>query len=377
MVTIIHFGFQYSAVADNSMVVMHAVSSLNVGGAERFVIDLSTVQREQGLVPVVLSLGRESDALVSEARSLGLEVLLAPPGLVRRSLAVLRWVRQRKVRILHIHSSMVLKSLALILPFLAWHCRVIYTRHGQAPLAEKSWLYLHRWARRFVSAVTFVSNTSQGVFNEIQMWPPEIQQVIDNGVLLPPRPKQLQHDAPLQLGCVGRLVELKGQRHLIHVLGDPGMGVPASTMLHVFGDGPLRGEYETLAARLDVAARVRFHGNVMDRGAVYATFDILVVCSQTEGLSLAIMEAMAYGMPVIATDVGGNSQLVLDGVTGLLVPYADAAALARAIRQLVGNPALASAMGKRGRERVAEQFSIERTSGFYNQVYGLPVKGGV
>ena len=89
------------------------------------------------------------------------------------------------------------------------------------------------------------------------------------------------------------------------------------------------------------------------------------------------MEAMAYGMPVIATDVGGNSQLVLDGVTGLLVPYADAAALARAIRQLVGNPALASAMGKRGRERVAEQFSIERTSGFYNQVYGLPVKGGV
>ncbi|MDO8863769.1 glycosyltransferase family 4 protein [Haliea sp. E1-2-M8] len=359
------------------MVVIHAVSSLNMGGAERFVLDLSTVQREQGLAPLILSLGQESDALVTEARSLGFGVLLAPQGLVRRSVAVLRWIRQRKVRILHIHSPMVLKGLAPILPILALHCRIIYTRHGAAPLAAKHWLRLHQWAGRFVSAVTFVSNTSQSVFHEVQKWPADIQQVIDNGVLLPPKLKQLRQDTPLQLGCVGRLVELKGQRHLIQVLGNPELSVPASTRLHVFGDGPQCGEYEALAASQGVADRVRFHGNVMDREAVYAAFDILVVCSQSEGLSLAIMEAMAHGMPVIATDVGGNPQLVVDGVTGLLVPYGDLKALAGAISRLVGDLELATVMGKRGRERIAEHFSIERTSRFYSQVYGLPVNSGV
>lgn len=356
------------------MIVMHVVSSLNIGGAERFVIDLSTVQRRQGLAPVILSLGKEIDALVSEARSLGIEVLVAPSGLFRRSLTVLRWAKQRKVHIFHIHSPGVLKSLAPILPILEWRCHIIYTRHGIAPLAAKHWLRLHQWAGRFVSAVTFVSKTSQSAFHEIHEWPPETQRVIDNGVLVPSQPKQLQQDTPLQLGCVGRLIELKGQRHLIQALGDPALAVPASTQLHVFGDGPLREEYEALATLFDVADRVRFHGNVMDRESVYATFDILVVCSQSEGLSLAIMEAMAYGLPVIATYVGGNSQLVVDGETGLLVPYADITALASAIRQLLGDPALASAMGDRGRERVAEQFSLEHTSRLYSQAYGLSVK---
>src|SRR5262249_54577920 len=143
--------------------------------------------------------------------------------------------------------------------------------------------------------------------------------------------------APIRIGCVGRLVELKGQAILIEAMRR--LRSTVSRELHLFGDGPDRAQLEELARQVD-GDGVRLPGRVMDREAIYRELDILVVASSTEGLSLAIMEAMAREIAIIATDVGGNSRLVIDGHTGLLVPYGDAAALARGLDRLLDSAEL-------------------------------------
>jgi glycosyltransferase involved in cell wall biosynthesis len=138
----------------------------------------------------------------------------------------------------------------------------------------------------------------------------------------------------------------------------------------ILGDGPLRPMLQNMAGESGIASNVSFLGNQTDVGSYLSTFDIVCLCSaEPEGCSNAILEAMALGKPVIATDAGGNSELVTEGKTGLIIPVRDPHRLAEAIMTCLRQPEKAREMGQQGREIIMSQFSLTRMVKDYETLF--------
>lgn len=165
-------------------------------------------------------------------------------------------------------------------------------------------------------------------------------------------------NAPV-VGMVAALEERKGHRFLFEAAAELKR---QGHRLHykIAGAGAEREKLRQLAAALGLREEIEFVGFVADVTGFLASIDLFVLPSLFEGLGVAALEAMAAGRPVVATEVGGLSELVEDRRTGLLVPPGDAHALARAIRELVSDDSLMLELGENGRRRVAERFTMER-----------------
>jgi colanic acid/amylovoran biosynthesis glycosyltransferase len=170
------------------------------------------------------------------------------------------------------------------------------------------------------------------------------------------------------LGVVAHLSPVKGHVDLLEATARIVAERPRVRLL-VVGDGVLRQPLEARARSLGLDGRVLFTGERHDVAAVLAALDVVVVPSHTEGLSNALLEAMAMGRPVVATAVGGNRDLIEDSLTGLLVPPADPPALAAAVLRLLDQPAEAERLGRNARERVATDFGLDRMIQRYEQLY--------
>lgn len=169
-----------------------------------------------------------------------------------------------------------------------------------------------------------------------------------------------------------RLVPKNGVRYLIEAAGEFLRKAPNSAVL-IAGDGPERSELEAFAVELGIAAKVRFWGNA-DRAEIPLltnSADIVVLPSLMEATSIAGLEAMACGKPLIGTNVGGIPELIADGENGLIVPAKDAAALARAVIRLCEDREYRKAMGHKGRIRAEREFSwhviAEKTAEVYEK----------
>ena len=142
----------------------------------------------------------------------------------------------------------------------------------------------------------------------------------------------------------------------------------------IAGEGPLRSTIESRLAALGLDAQIRLLGHRPDVETVFAALDVFVLSSASEGLSNTILEAMASGRPVVATRVGGADEMVVDGVTGLLVAPHDPAALAAALARLVRDSRERCAMGAAGRARVESTFdladAVRRYEALYQDVVG-------
>jgi len=139
--------------------------------------------------------------------------------------------------------------------------------------------------------------------------------------------------------------------------------------LRLAGDGPALADAKLRAERAALGEHVEFLGERRDIADLLADSSLFILSSRTEGISLTLLEAMASGLPVVATKVGGNSEVVEDGLTGLLVPSADPNALAEAILRLWQSPDEATAMGVAGRRRVEEHFQIDVMIHAYETLY--------
>jgi len=170
------------------------------------------------------------------------------------------------------------------------------------------------------------------------------------------------------IGLVGRLDHWgKGHRELFEAMAALKERHPVCAL--IVGGGRRIDEVRALAAGLGLAGAVHFLGERPDVPDLLNAMDIFVLPSYSEGLSLALLEAMAAGKPVIATAVGGTPEVVTEGVNGLLIPPRDAGALAGALARLLTDPALAQRLGANARARVQEHYSLNRLGREINAIY--------
>ena len=167
---------------------------------------------------------------------------------------------------------------------------------------------------------------------------------------------------------VARFHPVKDHAMLLRAFAPVAKGRPDVDLL-LAGDGPLRGELERQVRELGVEGRVRFLGVRADVPALLQAADVFALTSVSEAASLTVLEAMASRLPVVVTAVGGNPEMVRQGVEGYLVPRGDAPAAAAALLRLLDDPAAAAAMGAAGRARVEERYRLSGTVENYWRLY--------
>lgn len=282
--------------------------------------------------------------------------------------AIRKLVRRRPYDVIHVHWP-------LPLALFGWaaqrgnHAPVVTTFYGaELRLGFRRFI---AWAARRSARVVAISSYTANELRELADVPIE---VIPYAAALPAATAspERSHGDPTVL-FVGRLVERKGVAHLIEALAQ----LRDHSRLVVVGDGPERPRLEARARELGVADRVLFRGKVSDaelRGA-YQAADVFVLPSvldsrgDTEGLGVVLLEAMNYGVPVIASRIGGIVDIVRDNETGILVSPGDAAALAAALRALLTDAPRARRLGEAGRKQLTEQFSWDAITARWEAVY--------
>jgi glycosyltransferase involved in cell wall biosynthesis len=171
------------------------------------------------------------------------------------------------------------------------------------------------------------------------------------------------------VGLVGRLDHWgKGHKELFSAMAQHKERFPYHAL--IVGGGRREAEVKQMAASLGLSGQVHFLGSRRDVLDLLQTMDIFVLPSYSEGVSLALLEAMAAGLPVIVSRVGGNPEVVTDGETGLLIPPRDAEALAQALERLLADPSGAKELGKNARRLVEVNYSLERLGREINEIYG-------
>lgn len=182
------------------------------------------------------------------------------------------------------------------------------------------------------------------------------------------------------IGSVGRLDPIKGYSHLVRAFIKLLHSEPDAARrfrLVIIGEGPCRDEIETLLDENQARSFAWLPGARDDVCDLTGGFDVFVLPSLGEGISNTILEAMATGLPVIASDVGGNPELIVNGMTGVLVPSEDPEALSAAISSYADNQALRRQHGNAGRERVEQRFSLTNMVKSYTDLYDDLARGGL
>jgi glycosyltransferase involved in cell wall biosynthesis len=350
------------------MNIAHVTLSLDVGGQEQLLLEFARhADAARFALTFVALTGRGK--LADRLEALGGRVITMnePPGLRPGMIWRLRRLfRRERFDVVHTHDD---KPLLYAGPA-AWLARVprrVHTQHhGDVPQIGRRQRRLVRWASRLVDPFVCVSHDGAR-FAGAQGIAAGRLQVEWNGIDL----DRFTEHGPQPGGpavVVARLSPEKDVQNLLRAMRQV-VDVLPRFHLEIAGDGPCKDELQRLTAELDLDHHVRFLGEVRDVPALLARASLFVLPSQSEGISLTILEAMASALPVVTTKVGGNSEVVEVGRTGWLVPPRDPAALARGILRVAGDHDEAQEMGRAGRRRVEAHFDVRRMVARYEDIY--------
>jgi glycosyltransferase involved in cell wall biosynthesis len=351
----------------NVLRVVHTVLQLDTGGMERLLVEFARHADRSRFDLHFVSLssrGRVADEI--EAIGWPVTALRVPqglrPGMVLKLTSLFRRVG---ADVVHAHNT---KPLIYSGPAarLARVPAFVYTRHGQRTNARRGENILYRMAVRTADRAVTVSDDGARLAVKDGLDPKRVRRIwngIDTGRFA------FAGSAPGGPAVmVGRLSPEKDVQNLLRAVEIVVRAQPRFR-LEVAGDGVCLPELRELSSRLGLSPSVRFLGEVRDVPALLARASMCVLPSLTEGVSLTLLEAMARGLPVVATRVGGNPEVVADGETGLLVPSAQPERLADAIVQLYNDPARGSEMGRAGRRRVETNFDVRQMVASYEALY--------
>jgi glycosyltransferase involved in cell wall biosynthesis len=342
--------------------ILYVVGSLGRGGAERQLFYLISEMDRSRCRPAVMTVdGSETDAYVPALRELGVPVAFAPAGVGKagKFRAVTQFARQLGVEIIHSYSFYcnALAGLAAKLN----GARSIGSIRSEFTLQQQ---ISPRWWRLNVAYPRWQIWNSQTALDQVKELGggrvrPEIV-VVRNGLdlnALPTTPLP-SGDVPI-IAAVGSLLPIKRWDRLLAasaILAKQGHRF----RVRVAGDGPLRAQLEEQRQALGLEQRVEFLGNVKDVAGFLSEATLLAHTAESEGCPNVVMEALAAGRPVIATNVGDVRFLVQDGVSGLVVPNTDGPELVQALGSLLGDAARRQEMACAARRAAEVQFGLDR-----------------
>jgi glycosyltransferase involved in cell wall biosynthesis len=364
--------------------VLQLLAGCRVGGLERVALTLAERLGERFDFRVVAyddAWGPLRPAF--DAAGAPVRALPRRPGVdLRYPLRLARILRREEIDVVHAHNRTAW-FYATLASRLAGGVPVVLTSHDRtAPrLGVRP---LQRLCARATTRAVAVSDIGRRALLATEGFDPSRVVVVRNGAderrfrdgadrPAARRALRLPEDAEV-VGTVARLHPEKNVPLVVRAFAAVAARRPRARLV-VAGDGPELGTCEELARDLRVADRTRFLGERADVTGVLSALDVFALGSDSEGLPVALLEAMACGLPVVATDVGAVAEAVADGTTGTLVPPRDPAAMARALESLLADPARREFLGGSGRARFSADLTAARMAEGYGRVYVDALQG--
>jgi glycosyltransferase involved in cell wall biosynthesis len=347
--------------------VLHISTERGWWGGERQVWLLARELQQRGIdqvaaVPAGSVLATRMAALGIPVLHVGATRLTMPLDLLR---LVVAWRRRVPGAVAHSHTSPGL-GLAAVARRLVPAGRLVHTRRVAFPVRRS---YKYRYAAdRYVAISEAVARGLLGAGLD-----PVRLSIIASAVdtrpldLAQPTPELAPGPTRATVGCAGRMTREKGHATLLDAWSEVGQAMPEARLV-LIGSGPEEPGLRRMAARCP-GQPVIFAGFQDEVAPWLKALDLYVQPSLSEGLGTSVLDAMACRLPVVASNTGGLSEVVVTGTTGILVPPEDPSQLAAAILQLLSEPDRAVAMGQAGRQRVEEHFSIGKMVSAYLEVY--------
>lgn len=389
---------------DRSVRVMHVILNLDIGGAQEVVRTLVRQMAIQGHHPVVCTF--KDGPIRKEIEEAGIPVEILPDrrySFLALPQFIMEWIRIRNALLeliekhhIEIVQTHLLQSLDFLVatismssprPSIFWtiHNERFILKPGDLPrypwlLGIKRYFYRLLFSRtiRLISGVIVVSEEVKNALVKNFDKSERKITVINNCVEVEKYQKENGKssfrkslgfdDGSSLVLTVATLKQQKGHRYLIEAAAEIISEFPKTHFLFV-GDGQLRDELTAQVMTLGIEKHIEFLGNREDVPSLLACGDFFVLPSLWEGLPMALIEAMASGLPIVATDVSGSRQVMVDGETGLLVPPGNSRELASALRTLICNPEISKEMGISAQKRVKVSFSAEKQSDEHIDLY--------
>lgn len=371
---------------DERPLVMHVLYSFDVGGLENGVVNLINHMAYDRFRHAVVAIAQCAPSFCQRVRRTDVEFisLHKPPGHgVKLYPRLYRLFRQTRPAIVHTRNLAALEF-AVPAAFAGVRARV-HGEHGWDTSdpggTRRKYQLLRRAYSPFVNRYVALSGQIESYLTDrvgiargrvericngvdTQRFRPAVQRASIAG-------SPFADPAAVVIGTVGRLQTVKDQVSLVRAVAIARkQGVDGSALrLLIAGDGPQRAEVESEIRAAGIADITWLAGERSDVPEVMRAIDVFALPSRAEGISNTILEAMASGLPVVATDVGGNAELVVAGQTGALVPAENPDAMAQALLRYTSDAALRQKHGASGRQRVEQNFSIDNMVTRYTQLY--------
>lgn len=364
----------------NKINVLYLIDNLKIGGAQKVVFTLSGSLSLEKYNVYTICLG-ESGPFYNKfiEKGLNIEVLgIKKLTHLVRLRSVVRVIREKNIIIMHsflFHSNFI----GRIIGRLSNTPLVICAE--RAPGIWKPFLFkvAEKMVKGMAHVYTSVSESTKNFMVDKEGIDPDKVFTIYNGIDIKKSipgcadakilKKELGIDShAIIIGSVGRLADERGYKYLIRAFKEISEKY-ADAVLLLVGDGPLKDELMNEAMLTGVQERIVFSGFREDVDSMLDIMDIFVISSWYEGISNALLEAMFHNLPVVATSIYGNPEVVVDGETGILVPSRNVSALANALVKLLENPDKMKSMGDNGRKRIESDFSLSKMIESYDCFY--------
>jgi glycosyltransferase involved in cell wall biosynthesis len=346
--------------------ILYVITKSELGGAQGHVYDLiKSLQQDYDIHLAVGATG----ILTKKVEDLGIRVhiisnlkrridLANDLRSIQQCIAIIKLV---KPDLVHCHSS----KAGVVSRLAAWICRVpvIFTAHGwgfdpRSPLVRRNIaLGIEKILAPISTKIICVSESDRQLAIALKVTPPRLVVTIHNGIVNESILTAVPERASLKLIMVARFNRAQKDQHtLMKAIAK----IDRPIQLTLVGTGPDWEESKNTAENLGITDRVTFLGDRLDVPDLLADSQIFVLSTHYEGAPISILEAMRCGLPIIATNVNGIPEQVADGVTGILVPHQDVDALSAAISTLANDPDRRHQMGRAGKHKFAQEFTVEQ-----------------